>query len=337
MPKVSVVIPAYNAEKFIEKCLLSLKEQTFKDFEIIVVDDCSKDRTYEIASKYAHVIKNEKNLGVGESRNVGARASRGEILVFTDSDVVTLPNWLHRIIDTMTKLNLKCVGGGYCGSIGNTFIQDYAYHELEFRRASIGGFVYTLVSNNFACHRDLFFKYGGFPADGYKCEDLRLSYLISREQRVFWDKENGVFHHFRNSLSGYLKQQYLYSRDTVITYYEFPRLFFTKTHQGRSVYLETILAFFLVCTLVASFFRPIGLLIAFILFLIIFLVKLQFLRFLRSKRQSVIKGAAVSLSRDFFAVAGFFSGIILCVSRFLTDQNGIIFKSLRSLRQLANR
>ncbi len=337
MPKVSVIIPAYNAEQLIEKCLLSLNEQTFRDFETIVVDDCSKDRTYEIASQYAHVLRNEKNLGVGESRNVGARGSRGEILVFTDSDVVAPPQWLHRIIDTMTQLDLKCVGGGYCGSIGSSFIQDYAYLELEFRRANLGGFVNTLVSNNFACHRELFFEYGGFPADEYKCEDLRLTYQISRKHRVFWDKENGVFHHFRNSLKGYLRQQYLYSRDTVITYYEFPKLFLTKTHQGRSVYLETILAFLLICTLAASFFRPIGFLGASILLLIIFLVKLQFLTFLHSKGLNVIKGAAVSLLRDVVSIAGIFPGILLCIKRFLTDQNRIISKYFKSLRELANR
>jgi len=63
MIPVSVIIPAYNEEKFIEQCLLSVRNQTYKQFELIVVDDGSKDRTVEISKKYADLIINQNHLG----------------------------------------------------------------------------------------------------------------------------------------------------------------------------------------------------------------------------------------------------------------------------------
>jgi glycosyltransferase involved in cell wall biosynthesis len=318
MPKkLSVIIPAYNAEPFIEKCLLSLTQQTYKHSEIIIVDDCSTDRTYEIASQYAHVIRNERNIGEGASRNVGANASSGEILVFTDSDVVAPPEWLQNIVDSMANLDLKCVGGGYCGSIGHAFMQRFAFQELEYRRANLEGYVNTLVTNNFACQRDIFFHYGGF--DGYKCEDLRLSYKISRDHKVFWNSENGVYHHFRRDIMGYLRQQFFYSRDTVVSYYRLPKLFFVKTHQGRTVYLEVILMFFLILSLPFSLFSSTTSLIPLILFLSILVLNLKFLAYLQSKQLPPLKSLAIIMLRDLWSVAGLIAGFFACIGLFLAN------------------
>lgn len=174
-----MIIPAHNAENYIEKCLLSLNEQIFKDFEVIVVDDGSLDRTCEIASRYAKVIRSNNKLGEGAARNLGAQNAKGEILAFTDADVVLPKDWLAKIIKNMETHNVKCVGGGYAGSIGNSFMEMFAYLELAYRRKDMPEFVNTLVCNNFACSRDVFFEFGGFP-EKFKCEDLRLSFEISK-------------------------------------------------------------------------------------------------------------------------------------------------------------
>lgn len=86
--KFSIIIPAYNAEKEIERALNSIKSQTFKDYEIIVIDDCSKDNTYNVVKKYEDVklLKNEKNLKAGGSRNRGLEAATGDYIVFLDAD-----------------------------------------------------------------------------------------------------------------------------------------------------------------------------------------------------------------------------------------------------------
>ena len=93
MPLISVVIPCYNSEKYIEKCLESFECQIFKDFEVILVDDCSTDNTVEVIEKFrlSHTLnlifaKNEVNFGPAKSRNKGIAISNAEYIAFCDSD-----------------------------------------------------------------------------------------------------------------------------------------------------------------------------------------------------------------------------------------------------------
>lgn len=91
-PKVSVIMPAYNAEKYIAEAISSVVLQTFKDWELIVIDDCSSDRTAEVAGSYAaadpriRIYRNERNIGVAETRNRGFAAARGRWAALLDSD-----------------------------------------------------------------------------------------------------------------------------------------------------------------------------------------------------------------------------------------------------------
>lgn len=92
MPKVSVIVPCYNAEKYIANCLDSLVVQTLADIEIICIDDMSTDATYEVLKRYSKsdsriVVKQHKqNLGVAATRNTGIQSARGEYIAFVDSD-----------------------------------------------------------------------------------------------------------------------------------------------------------------------------------------------------------------------------------------------------------
>lgn len=88
---ISIIIPAYNVESYIESCLLSVISQTYKSLEIIVVDDGSKDRTGEIADNYAEkderiFVIHQKNGGVSNARNTGMKHANGEYIMFLDSD-----------------------------------------------------------------------------------------------------------------------------------------------------------------------------------------------------------------------------------------------------------
>jgi glycosyltransferase involved in cell wall biosynthesis len=91
MPKISIIVPVYNVEKFLKKCLDSLVNQTLKDIEIIVVDDGSPDDSHVIYEEFASrdsrikIIKKE-NAGVSEARNTGMDVASGEFLMFVDSD-----------------------------------------------------------------------------------------------------------------------------------------------------------------------------------------------------------------------------------------------------------
>lgn len=93
--KVSVVIPTYNRADLLEKAVASLQSQTYKNLEIIIVDDCSTDHTFEIVQKMDDsriiYIKHEKNKGGSESRNTGIQQGSGEYIAFLDSDDQWLP------------------------------------------------------------------------------------------------------------------------------------------------------------------------------------------------------------------------------------------------------
>jgi glycosyltransferase involved in cell wall biosynthesis len=93
MPIVSIIVPCYNSYKHMERCLKALENQTCKDIEIIFVDDCSTDNTYDKLIEYkstssllVQVIKNETNSGPGKSRSNGIDAANGEWVAFCDSD-----------------------------------------------------------------------------------------------------------------------------------------------------------------------------------------------------------------------------------------------------------
>lgn len=105
MPKVSVIIPVYNTEKYLRQCLDSVVNQTLKDIEIICVDDGSTDGSLDILKEYASkderfIILEQKNQGAGPARNKGLEIAKGEYLSFLDSDDIFLPNMLEKAYNT---------------------------------------------------------------------------------------------------------------------------------------------------------------------------------------------------------------------------------------------
>ena len=107
-PKISVIIPMYNAEKYLRTCIESVLNQTFTDFELILIDDCSTDKTLEIAKSFddprIRLICNEKNLGSpGVVRNVGLDVARGEFLYFIDNDDAILATAFDTLMNKMNE------------------------------------------------------------------------------------------------------------------------------------------------------------------------------------------------------------------------------------------
>ena len=115
MPEVSVIIPVYNTEQFLEDCLNSVLAQTFTDFEIIAVDDGSTDNSAAIVKQFAAkdnriVIIHQENKGLSEARNTGIKAARGNWITFVDSDDMLAPSFLQKLWDaaTQNKANIAC-------------------------------------------------------------------------------------------------------------------------------------------------------------------------------------------------------------------------------------
>ena len=103
--KISVIIPTYNEEKVIGKCLESLSKQTYKDLEVIVVDDGSTDETLS-KIKGIKVLK-EEHKGPGAARNLGAKEAKGEILVFVDADMTFEPDFIEKLVEPIISGKTK--------------------------------------------------------------------------------------------------------------------------------------------------------------------------------------------------------------------------------------
>lgn len=109
MPKVSVIMPAYNAVGYLEESIKSLLAQSFNDWELLLVDDCSKDDTSKLAKKIASqdkrilFVQKEFNSGSADTRNTGIRMAKGEFIAFLDADDLWDPNFLESMIGHMEK------------------------------------------------------------------------------------------------------------------------------------------------------------------------------------------------------------------------------------------
>lgn len=113
MPFFSVIIPLYNKEKYIEKALKSILKQTFTDYEVLIINDCSTDKSAEIASTFlsekVQLIHHEKNSGLAASRNTGIKKARANYVTFLDADDVWKPHFLEKIfqlIETFSEARI---------------------------------------------------------------------------------------------------------------------------------------------------------------------------------------------------------------------------------------
>ena len=90
-PLISIIVPVYNVERYIDACLDSIKQQTYKNSEIILVEDCSTDNSNQIiqahlADQRIRIIQHKVNGGLSAARNTGMQAATGEYMMFVDSD-----------------------------------------------------------------------------------------------------------------------------------------------------------------------------------------------------------------------------------------------------------
>jgi teichuronic acid biosynthesis glycosyltransferase TuaG len=125
---ISIVMPAYNSEKYIEDAINSVLAQTYKGWELLVLDDGSTDGTKQIVENICKMnsrvkyIKNKKNLGVSATRNKGVKLSNGEWIAFLDSDDMWEPSKLQKQIDFCTKNVADFV------FTGSSFINEKGHH-----------------------------------------------------------------------------------------------------------------------------------------------------------------------------------------------------------------
>jgi hypothetical protein len=109
LPLVSIIIVNLNGEKWLRNCLVSVLDSNYPNFEVIIVDNGSTDKSLEIINKFfsnnskIKIIKNEKNLGWSPANNIGASRAKGEILIFLSNDMEVDPNWILEIVKVINS------------------------------------------------------------------------------------------------------------------------------------------------------------------------------------------------------------------------------------------
>ena len=167
MPKVSVIIPVFNTEKYLRKCLDSVCNQTLSDIEIICIDDCSTDDSLNILKEYAlkdnriKLIEFKENKGVSVARNTGISEACGEYIGFVDSDDFIDLDFYEKLYSVATNNNADCAKGNiynYCnGELELTSFYDIndkiKSNKIEF----LYGFTSAVYKTNYIKQNKIYF------------------------------------------------------------------------------------------------------------------------------------------------------------------------------------
>lgn len=235
-PKISVIVPAYNAARTLPVTIDSLKALDYPDFEVIVVDDGSSDATAELVRGAGFtLVTMEVNGGAGTARNVGATVATGEILAFTDADCVVPSGWLLGIPQMLAENDVAALSGPYSGSHIASFVPMFTWYLLEVKERAQRSFVRSCTTSNLACRRDDFFAAGGFPrfALGEKSrrafqghEDANFGFFASQRlgRKILWEPTFNVVHQFRTGVGEFFREQAFYGEVIFISNCKFPEM-----------------------------------------------------------------------------------------------------------------
>lgn len=219
---VSVVIPAYNEEKIIGKCLESLKNQDFpkNKYEIIVVDNNSTDKTAEIAKKYGVKVVKENKRGIAFARQKGLISSKGKIVCQTDADTILPKYWLKRVYAIFkTDRKIVGVGGGYEFFDTKSFIFKIICRFVSISLRVINIFSPVFLGFNHSYKRDVFIELGGYDPRYQVFEDLKAAIELKKMGRIYFDLKLNVYtsvRRLKNEPLGYFLKPIIVFFKTVI-------------------------------------------------------------------------------------------------------------------------
>ena len=189
-PLVSVVICVRNGEKYIKGCINSLLNQTFKDYEIILANDASTDRTLRIINEFRDqrikVLSNNECLGIAKSRNIGIKHANGKYIFCTDADCTVSKTWIEE--------GLSCFAAGCVGVEGQLIYVSENYQptfSTQFMDNKTGG---HFMTGNVAYRKDMIKEIGGFNEKINHFADRDLGLRVVKLGKVCFNKNMTAVH-----------------------------------------------------------------------------------------------------------------------------------------------
>ena len=216
--KYSIIVPVFNRPNEVDELLESLSHQTFRDFEVIIVEDGSKIPCKDVCDKYADILDlhyyAKPNSGPGQSRNYGAERASGEWVIVLDSDVVLPEGYLHSV-DERLKMKADAWGGPDAAHPDFTPIQKAISYSMTsfFTTGGIRGGKAKLDkffprSYNMGIRRDVYMELGGFSKMRFG-EDIDFSYrIVEAGYKTMLIPEAWVWHKRRTDFRKFFRQVY---------------------------------------------------------------------------------------------------------------------------------
>lgn len=314
--KATVIIPAYNAGNTIANTLKSLEKQSFKDFEVVVVDDGSKDNTAYVVKSFPKArLLQEKNSGPAVARNFGAKEAQGEILVFTDSDCVADKEWLAQMVIPFEDKDIAGVQGRY-KSEQKEIVARFIQLEIEKRYEKMARQKYIdfIGSYSAAYRKKVFLEMNGFDesfriASG---EDTEFSYKISKAgYKMIFNQNAIIFHTHPTSFKKYLKIKFFRAFWRTRVYKKHKEKMMKDSYTSQMIKMQTGLLFVFLAMIAGGIFFPVLWQNAPALILLLILTALPF-SFWAMRRDFAVGlvSPILILGRTLAFVLGLFWGVI---------------------------
>ncbi len=202
---ISVVIPAYNEEKYLPKTLDSLQKLTRPPDEIIVVNASSTDQTANIAKRYGAKVLTEEKRTIGYSRQVGLKSAKGDVVAFTDADAVLPPDWLSRIEHFLSKPGVIAVFGGFRVPDGPWWYKIY----INILQPILNIFYFSILripmatGQNMAFYKEKALSAGGFPEEFKIAEDIEIARRLMKIGKIVFHQNFYVWASGRRGYEGF--------------------------------------------------------------------------------------------------------------------------------------
>jgi len=192
--KISVVVPAYNEEKYLPRTLESLKKQSLLPDEIIVINASSTDKTEDVALENGAIVYTCPKTAIGFSRQLGIVKSKGDIVIQTDADAILPNNWVEKIASHLQ--NKKNIGyfGGFRIKDGPLWYRMYI-NLIQPVSNTIIYFLFKIpfaTGQNMGFWRDEALKCGGIPENFKIAEDIEIARRIQKNHRIFYTQKDYV-------------------------------------------------------------------------------------------------------------------------------------------------
>ena len=252
-PKISIIIPTYNGEATLRKCLGSVLNQNFKDYEVVIVNNNSNDKTKNIILEFQRIDNRikyifEPHKGRGKARNAGIRESKGKIIVMTDSDCLVPKNWIKNIIKPIISDKEDIVQGNEEDLIGNywTKMQQKANCRFFSERVYNTHYINHVDTKNFAIKKEVLEKVGFFDNTLKNFEDFDLKVRLKKKgYKIYFFKSLKVKHHHRDNFLSLVKRRFNQGYWITKIYFKH-KSFFNETEDEmvKSLQLTNFMLFF---------------------------------------------------------------------------------------------